>query len=197
MGSQTFYLAKDGYRGLLFLVSLVILGLIFGLKAFAFFFFCFCVLWVILFRDPERRSSSLASNTFLSPIDGKVTQLVFQDNQAIITIKVDLLDVGVLRAPMKIDQYRLSKIFGPPLFFSSKKALLSPEVTMNFENHRMKITQYLFHFSPIEDNGSFKQGERMGFLKAGEIQLIVENIETKIDIGNQLKGGESVIGYLQ
>lgn len=197
MGSQTFYLAKDGHKGFLFLIALVILALIFGLKIFAFLFFCLCVLWVLLFRDPERHSSFLAPNAFLSPIDGRVTQLVFQDEKAIITIQVGVFDVGVLRAPITISHYYLSKIFGSPLFFSSKKSLLSPQSTLKFEGHLMQITQNLFHFSPIECKESFKQGERMGFLKAGEIQLVLKNIETKISIGDQLKGGESVIGYLQ
>lgn len=197
MNSQTFYLAKDGHKGFLLLLALIVLGLIFELKILAFFFFCLCVLWVILFRDPDRHSSYLAPNAFLSPIDGKVTQLVFQDDQAIITIKVDVFDVGVLRAPITIDHYHLSKVFGSPLFFSSKKMLLSPKSVLDFEGQTMQIIQNLFHFSPIQSNKSFKQGERMGFLKAGEVKLTIKNIETKISIGDRLKGGESVIGYLQ
>lgn len=197
MGSQTFYLAKGGHRGFLLLIALTILCLIFELKFFAFLFFCFCVLWIIFFRDPDRHSSFLAHNAFLAPIDGKVTQLVFQDDLAIITIKVNVLDVGVLRAPIAISDYHLFRVFGSPLFFSSMKSILSPQNTMTFEGHMMQITQNLFHLPPIESHRNFKQGERMGFLKAGEVRLRIKNIETKISIGDKLKGGESVIGYLQ
>lgn len=197
MGSQTFYLAKGGHRGFLLLMALTILCLIFELKFFAFLFFCFCVLWIVFFRDPDRRSPFLSSNAFLAPIDGKVTQLVFQDDLAIITIQVKVFDVGILRAPIAINNYHFSRIFGSPLLFSSMKTILSPQDTIVFEGHTMQITQNLFHFSPIEFSKDFKQGDQMGFLKAGEIKLTIKNIEAKVSIGDKLKGGESVIGYLQ
>lgn len=197
MSSQTFYLAKGGHRGFLLLIALTILCLIFELKFFALFFFCFSVLWIIFFRDPDRHSPFLSHNAFLAPIDGRVTQLVFQDDLAMITIQVNLLDVGVLRAPIAISDYHISRIFGSPLLFSSMKSILSPQDTIAFEGHMMQITQNLFHCSPIEFNKDFKQGERMGFLKAGEIRLTIKNIETKVSVGDKLKGGESVIGYLQ
>lgn len=197
MRSPTLYLAKDGYKGLLFFLFLFFLGLILGFKALSFFAFCLCVLWAILFRDPERHPYSFEENAFLSPVDGKVIDLVFRENKVLMTIKVDVLDVGVLRAPINIDEYRLSKISGSPLYFSSKKALLCPQITMKFEKYAMKITQNLFRFLPIEAKASFRQGQKMGFLKAGEIELALEDIEVKVDVGQQLKSGESVIGYMQ
>lgn len=197
MNSRTFYLAKEGHKGVLFLIVLVVLSLIFEFKFLAFLFFCCCLLWAFLFRDPERHSSYLSANAFLSPIDGKVRQIVFREDQAIVTIDVGLFDVGVLRAPIAFEKPCFSQMFGSPLFFSSKKSLLSPQSVIVFENHSMKIMQNLFHFPPIEAYRSCKQGEKIGFLKAGEVELVIKDIEIKINIGDQLKGGESVIGYLQ
>lgn len=196
MNSQTFYVAKEGYRGLFLLATLIVFCLISEFNGIAFLLFCFCLFWAFLFRDPNRHSSYLAPNAFLSPVDGEVRDLVFQEDQVIVTIEVGLLDVGILRSPVAIDQYSVSQISGVPLFFSSQKHFLAPQSTIHFESCTMRITQNLFHLSLL-DSRNFKQGEKMGFLKAGEVQISIKNLESKIDIGDKLKGGESVIGYLQ
>ncbi len=197
MNSQNFFLAKEGHKGAILLAILIVLSLIFDLNHFAFLLFCFFAFWIVLFRNPERKAFHLSSNAFLSPIDGKIIQIQSNGDYALIRIEVGLFDVGILHAPVEIAFCQVANIYGSPLFFSSKKSMLSPQSEVVFGEHQMRFTQNLFHIPPIDSERSYSQGERMGFLKAGSVELRIKKIELKVNVGDRLKGGESVIGYLQ
>ena len=197
MNSQNFYFAREGQKGAIFLIVLVILSLIFDLNGLAFWLFGFLAFWLILFRNPERKAFHISSNAFLSPIDGKIIQIQSNGDYALIRIEVGLFDVGILHAPVEITSFQIANIYGSPLFFSSKKSLFSPQSEVSFGEHKMKIVQNLFHISPIDLAKNYAQGARMGFLKAGNVELRIKKIELKVNVGDKLKGGESVIGYLQ
>lgn len=171
--------------------------MIFDFNQLAFLLFCFFALWVFLFRNPDREAKNFSSNAFLSPIDGRVTRIASEGDYVYVNLDVGLFDIGVLRAPIEIVSYQFFHIHGSPLCLSSKASLLSPKIEINFGDHQMKIRQQLFHIHPLEPQNQFLQGERMGFLKQGKVELKMKKIELKINVDDRLKGGESVIGYLQ
>lgn len=196
MNAQTFYVAPIGQKGALVLFILFVLSVFLSFEVLAFCFFVALIAWIFMFRNPERLATHLSSNAFLAPIDGKVEEIYAEGEYSVVIIHVGILDVGVLRSPLYISSYDISCLYGVPLLFSSKKNLLSPNFSLSFANHLLKIEQNLFSFFPIEQKERFERGERMGFLKAGKIKLRIKNIELKINIGDKIKGGESVIGYL-
>ncbi|WP_027326951.1 hypothetical protein [Helicobacter pametensis] len=197
MNSQTFYISKYGQRGALILFVCLILSLVFSWDLFALIVFCCLFLWIVMFRNPERLATHLSPNAFLAPIDGKILEILTQGDRTKIVISVGVLDVGILRSPMHIDHYEISAIHGVPLFFSNKKEAFSPHLSLKFGNHFLKIQQNLFRINPLDEQKSFERGERMGFLKAGKVELELESVELKVNIGDKIRGGESVIGYLK
>ncbi|WP_305862265.1 hypothetical protein [Helicobacter cholecystus] len=197
MGSQINFLAKSGYKGTVWLVALLGVSLLFGLGSLCFIFLIFLIFWLILFRNPERNALHLSENAFLAPIDGVITEISSTANRCQIKIKNQLFDVGVIRSPRHIQAYTLSEIHGIPLFFSNKKSLFNSEIVFSFGENKMIFYPQIFKFYPLNLNlNELERGERMGFMK-GEIILEIEGIETKVNVGDRVKGGESVLGYLQ
>lgn len=197
MNSQINFLAKSGYKGAIWLVALLGASMLFGLGGLCLVFFASLVFWVVLFRNPERIALHLSENAILAPIDGIITDISSKANICQITIKNQLFDVGVIRSPQHIQAYSTSEIYGIPLFFSHKKAFFNSKVTFCFGENKMIFRPQIFHLPPLYLNlNELERGERMGFMK-GELILEIKNIETKLNVGDKVKGGESVLGYLQ
>lgn len=197
MSSQINFLAKSGYKGAVWLVALLGASLLFGLGGLCFVFFISLVFWIILFRNPERNALHLSENAILAPIDGIVTDISSKAEVCQITIKNKLFDVGVIRSPQHIQAHTLLETHGIPLFFSSKKIFFNSEIIFSFGENKMTLRPQIFHLPPLYPSlNELERGERMGFMK-GEIILEIKKIETKLNVGDRVKGGESVLGYLQ
>lgn len=197
MNSQINSLAKSGYKGAIWIIALLGASLLFGLGSLSVILLLFLVLWLILFRNPERNALHLSENAILSPIDGIISEINSKGDMCQIRIKNTFFDVGVIRSPMKINAYSLSQIHGIPLYFSSKKEYFNSEVSFEFSNHKMTLHPQLFHISPISSTLlEFERGERIGFMK-GDLVLEMKNVEIKLNVGDKVKGGETIVGYLQ
>lgn len=197
MNTQLSFLAKNGYKGAVWLIILLGASLIFGASILCVIFSLALLLWIILFRNPERNALHISENAFLAPIDGVITEINSKDNICQIKISNHFFDVGVIRSPIYIPIHSLTATHGIPLYFSNKKHFFNSEICFYFNDHSMILHPQLFHLSPINENiKELERGERMGFMK-GEIILEIKNIETKINVGDHVKGGESVLGFLQ
>lgn len=196
MSPRIFYIAQGGKRGALILLGLCILSALLSFEVLACLFLVFFVLWVVAFRNPERLATHLSENTFLAPIDGKIIEIDTKGDKTKVVIEVGIMDVGVLRSPVVIKDYQLSASYGVPLFFSKKRDFFSPISCLTFSNHSICVIQNLFHIAPFYSQDCFERGERMGFVKAGRVEMQIQKIELKVNIGDKIKGGESVIGYL-
>lgn len=195
MNAQTFCIARSGIKGALILGALLIAGLIFSLETLSWCLFILFVFWVFMFRNPERLATNLSNNAFLAPIDGKIKEIDTRGNRSKVVVDVGILDTGVLRSPIKILNCKKSAFHGVPLLMQ-KQAFFSPEYILSFGHCLIKVTQNLFDSYPFFEQTSFERGERMGFVKVGKVELEIENIELKINVGDKIKSGESVIGYL-
>lgn len=198
MGSKITYLAKSGYKGALWLVGLLLVALFFGLSNLAFLFALALAFWIFMFRNPERVALHLSENAFLSPIDGEIKQIQSKENITTITISSNVFDVGVIRSPMDIEDFQVSSLYGIPLYFSKTKEFFASKIALDFKRGKMTFRPSLFHIYPLNPKTTtLERGERMGFMKAGEVVIEIRDIEVKVNVGDKLKGGESVLGYLQ
>ncbi|MCE3047176.1 hypothetical protein [Helicobacter kayseriensis] len=196
MSPRVFYIAQGGKKGALILLGLCIFSAILSFEFLACLFLILFALWVFAFRNPERLATHLSENIFLAPADGKIVEICAKGDKTKVVIEVGAMNVGVLRSPIAIKNYQLSKSCGVPLFFSKKRDFFSPVSSLSFLGHSICITQNLFRIEPFYSQGEFERGERMGFVKAGRVEMQIQKIELKVNVGDRIKGGESVIGYL-
>lgn len=197
MNSKITYLAKSGYKGAIILAALLGVAILLGLKNLAFLFAIALVGWVYMFRNPERVALHLSDNALLAPIDGEIKQIQSAGDKCIITIESKIFDVGVIRSPLNIQNYQISQTYGIPLYFSQKRDFFNPKVEFCFGENKMIFSPRLFHIFPLKSSiTTLERGERMGFMK-GEVQMEIKNLETKLNVGDKVRGGESVLGYLQ
>lgn len=198
MSSKITYLARSGYKGAFWLVGLLAVALFFGLGNLSFLFAVALVFWVFMFRNPERVALHISSNAVLSPIDGEIKQIYSSENSTKVIISSKILDVGVIRSPFDIAEYQVSDTFGIPLYLSKAKEFFAPKIVFDFYKGKMTFRPNLFHIYPLRlKTKSLERGERMGFMKAGEVELELSGVEIKLNVGDKVKGGESVLGYLQ
>lgn len=197
MNTQFNFLARSGFKGAIWLVALLGASLLFGFGSLCVFFLIALMFWIVLFRNPERNALHLSNNAILAPIDGVITEINSKGDVCQIKIKNRLFDVGVIRSPMPISAYSLSQTHGIPLYLSKKREFFNSEVNMDFAEHKITLYPQLFAFPPMSQNlKEFERGERMGFMK-GELVIEMKNIQTKLNIGDKVRGGESILGYLQ
>lgn len=198
MNSKITYLARSGYKGAFWLGGLLLLAIFFGFSKLAFVFVLLLAFWLFMFRNPERVALHLSNNAFLSPIDGKIKQIESKENVTVITISSNIFDVGVIRSPFDISEYKINNLYGVPLYFSKTKDFFASKFDFDFGRGKMTFRPALFHIYPLKPKTTLLQrGERMGFMKAGEVKIEIRDIEVKVNVGDKLRGGESVLGYLQ
>lgn len=198
MNSKITYLARSGYRGALWLAGLLVVALFLGLEKLAILFAFALGLWLFMFRNPERVALHLSDNAVLSPIDGEIEQIQSSENTTKIIIVSKVLDVGVVRSPLNIAEYKINNIFGIPLYFSRTREFFTSKVELNFLSGKMIFRPSLLHIYPLKlKTNNLERGERIGFMKAGSVELELSGIEVKLNVGDKVRGGESVLGYLQ
>lgn len=198
MNSKVTYLARCGYKGGIYLSALLAIAVFFGFGKMSFVLLLLLAIWVFMFRNPERVALHLSENAILSPIDGEIKEIQSTEDTVKIVIASKIFDVGVIRSPMNIQSYEISNIYGIPLYFSKKQKFFASQISFEFARGKMIFSPYLFHIYPLHPKTTLlERGERMGFMKDGEVELEIKNLEVKLNVGDKVRGGESVLGYLQ
>ena len=208
-----FPVAKPGYpvifasafaTGVFALLGLTVLALI-GLAAT--FFICY------FFRDPDRVVSNDVS-AVVSPADGKIVALdkradspFIKETCIKISIFMSVFNVHVNRIPSK---GKIKKIdYYPGKFFSANLDKASKENEHNVvfleteEGEKMCIVQIAGLIArriicKVQEGDSVVRGQRFGMICFGSRVDIYMPINTNLDvnIGDKVKAGASVLGYL-
>ncbi|WP_104697721.1 MULTISPECIES: hypothetical protein [unclassified Helicobacter] len=191
--------AKEGLAGFITLLFLCGVFFLFDFSLLFYFTSVCLIFWVYIFRNPERFSKERLKDVFLSPCDGRIENIEYLDNQVLLTFKIGLLDVGLLRAPfdyeggMKIDVTNGLKLY---LSDNRAKEELNARIRLEGEGFSMEVVSEIFpaRFYSLID---WKMGERIGFCKAGTLRLKFnpEAVDLKINIGDIVKSGETLLGY--
>lgn len=200
-------IAKEGWNKIVLMAMLFLLS--YALSFLPWFFFFLLALTIYTYRNPERIPEEDDARTLLAPLDGKITAIAkttLNDGSEMlcIVIKKSFWDVGVLRAPMLLEVIEVKNRFG--LFMDSNHPLFTTlcerkALICKTSFTALKIVAYAGQWGQkidfFQKNGSFKQAERLGFLKAGEVALFVPlDTRVKVVLNDTVKAGESVLGYL-
>ncbi|PAF43309.1 phosphatidylserine decarboxylase [Helicobacter sp. 11S03491-1] len=202
--TKTQLIAKEGYKGTVILVLAVLIFLWWGWHLLIFLSFLGLFLWLFIFRNPERLASDPFNPILIAPIDGEIVK-IYNDNERIcILIDVNWFDVGVLRAPIGISNYEVSKINGFFLRFIQEsfknifntKIIFSSKQDYHFE---MELYPQVFSSANIYEKSAFVANDRMGFMKLGQLMLRfpAQFLDLKANVGDKIKGGQTLIGYIK
>lgn len=205
--TSTQILAKEGW--LYCLLALVAFLFAYVFSFFSFFFFLLLLGTLFSYRNPERIAEEEDERSLLSPMDGKITNIskinLHDGSEALrIVIRKSLLDVGVLRAPIAMTIDDVKNRFG--LFMDSSSALFADlserkSLTCNnqFASIKLIISAGLWSQSiaVFHKAGAFKSGERIGFLREGEVALLLPlDTRVKVSLNDEVKAGMTILGYL-
>ncbi len=205
-------IAKDGY---MFILPLAVLTGIFwalswlwvtGLFAGLFLFFT----W--FFRDPER-SIPEDPNAIVSAGDGRVVEIVQEKDPLLdgvytrVSVFLNVFNVHVNRVPIagKIQATRYNP--GKFLNAASHKASLDNEqsaILLNNGHVTILVKQIAGLIARrivcwAEEGDEYQRGQRFGLIRFGSrVDIFLpEGTDIKVEIGDIVSGGSSIIGYLK
>ncbi|AFL69126.1 phosphatidylserine decarboxylase [Sulfurospirillum barnesii] len=205
--TRTHFIAKEGWNQIVFAFMVFLLS--YALSFLPWLFFVFFLATAFVYRNPERIAEESDERCLLAPIDGTVTKISKVDlkdgSEALcVVIRKSLFDVGLLRAPVGMEIQEVKNRFG--LFMSSSSSLFSSlcerkTFTCKSQFSSFKIVVSAGRFSQkiiyFKKDGLVKANERFGFLREGEVALLLPlDVRIKVSLNHKVISGQSVLGYL-
>mgnify|MGYP000684018732 FL=1 len=205
-------IAKDGY---VFIFPLAVLTGIFWALSWFWVTGLFVGLFLFVtwfFRDPER-SVPEDPNAIVSPGDGKIVEIISEKDPLLdeaytrVSIFLNVFNVHVNRVPIsgKIQATR----YNPGKFFNaaSHKASLDNEqsaILLNNGHVTILVKQIAGLIARrivcwAEEGDEYQRGQRFGLIRFGSrVDIFLpEGTDIKVEIGDIVSGGSSIIGYLK
>ena len=205
-------IAKDGY---IFILPLAVLTGIFWALSWFWVTGLFVGLFLFVtwfFRDPER-SVPEDPNAIVSPGDGKIVEIISEKDPLLdeaytrVSIFLNVFNVHVNRVPIsgKIQATR----YNPGKFFNaaSHKASLDNEqsaILLNNGHVTILVKQIAGLIARrivcwAKEGDEYQRGQRFGLIRFGSrVDIFLpEGTDIKVEIGDIVSGGSSIIGYLK
>jgi phosphatidylserine decarboxylase len=206
-------IAKEGLPFLILAVLLTAFLGSMGWKVWMFTGILFSLFIAYFFRNPRRKISHLP-NIILSPADGKVVHVgeceesrFLKEKTLKVSIFMSLFDVHLNRAPVSGKVLERSYLPGRFLVASAEKSSL-----LNEQNAVLLETEDRFKILLVQIAGfvarrivcyakagdRLRKGEIFGLIRFGSRVDLYLPLEVKplVRMGQRVKGGESIIGYL-
>ncbi len=175
--------------------------------------FLFLLFTLYFFRDPDR-FPPLINDAFVSPADGKIIEIKKMFSEKLneecykISIFMSVFDVHINRLPFKGEI--IDKIYNKGKFFNAsldKASEFNEKMVyiVDSENFKYKVTQIAGLIArrivSYADKGkNLNTGDKIGLIKFGsraEIEIPVNIFEVNVSVGQQVYGGETILGFLK
>ncbi len=213
MKEQHIPVAREGYPFIGFSALTTVIFSLLGYDIIAFWTLLLTAFVLYFFRDPSRVVPA-APDVLVSPADGKVilVEKVFDDrfvNEQVykVSIFMNIFNVHVNRVPFP---GRVTSItYSPGRFYSadSDRGALENEfcaVTMSTDTElRFAVVQVAGLIARrivcwAEEGDFLRRGERFGLIRFGSRVDLYLPLKTQLEvsIGQKVKAGETVLGYL-
>jgi phosphatidylserine decarboxylase len=199
-------ISKEGWSYLGYSVALfIVLGFL-DLEFLQFFSFLLVMFFIYVYRNPERQIMALEKDGIVSPVDGKVIDIVKSDNKINITIDSSYHDVSLLRVPAGATLKSKKEFKGASLSKNSLKSeLLNEKLILEFEDSKKRVIE-VAHISNLNFAGishdliesqKLIQGTRYGMMLKGTTKIsLPKDSKINLIVGSEVKACESIIGYL-
>jgi len=206
--TTTQIIAKEGWNRIV--LAFMVFLLSYGLSFFPWVFFIIFAAVLYGYRNPERIPEEDDTRCLVAPVDGQVTtisKITLHNGSSVlcIVIQKSFWDVGMVRAPINMEVTDIKNRFG--LFTDSSSALFDTLCERKTLTCQTAFTSFKLVMSVgslgqkidffQKDGAMYKTSERIGFLRDGEVALLVPlDTRIKIVLNNEVKAGVSVLGYL-
>jgi len=204
--TTTEIIAKEGWKyvglfSVLFLIS-------WGTGVFEWVFLFVLLITIYIFRNPERIPAEDDKTALLAPNDGNISnisKIILQDGREFLKLEIrkSLLNVSLIRAPISSTISNTKRIHG--LFLNiedklSKKLGEKVVITLKSNSKSIFLIVKAGFFSRSIDLfksiGPLKFAQRFGLLLDGSIELLLPiDMRIKVSVGDEVRAGESVLGY--
>ncbi len=206
-------IAKEGYPFIAFSAFVTLILAVLGydllaLPALALTTFIFC-----FFRDPER-IGPISEDALISPADGKVILIekIIDDQYLLgqvykISIFMNVFNVHVNRVPVSGTVEKI--LYTPGKFYSadSDRGALHNEhcatILQSSRGHRLAFVQVAGLIARrivcwLEVDDKVRRGQRFGLIRFGSrVDLYIPTqTQLEIAVGQKVRAGETVLGYL-
>lgn len=201
-------IAKEGWGHILFSVLAFAIFSILDLDFLGFFSFLAILIFLFVYRNPERITPIFEDNSVVSPVDGVVLSIEEIDDSEYlykVVVNSDYLHVSVLRVPITSSLKSFKLLIGARL---SRYNELSKKLNENSElifedknSNKVKITHVLkLSFDSIKisatESQKCQQGARYGVMPNGLTTIYLpQNFRLNIKVGNEIIGSQTLIGY--
>lgn len=205
-------IASDGYK---FIIPLIIITTVLALTSLHWLTGISGLLLVFVvqfFRDPERTIPN-EDRVIVSPADGKVVEIVEEQDALLdepfmrISIFLDIFSVHVQRTPVAGTIEKVKYNRGKFLNAASHKASLDNEqnaIIIHTGKEIVLVKQIAGLIARrivcwAKAGDTYKIGERFGLIRFGSrVDIFLPlNSEIKVSLGDHVRGGSSIIGYLK
>ena len=203
-------MVRDGY---FYALGLIVAGVLvgwFAQPAWALVPLLLAVFFLWFFRDPERAIPD-AAGAVVSPGDGKVTDVSFvtvgSEKHARISIFLSVFDVHVNRSPIagvvRDVRYQRGKFLNAMNQASAEQNeqnIVSVEgdgqVVVFKQIAGLLARRIVFHHKVGDRLG---RGQRVGLIKFGSrVDVLLDSAaDLRVKVGDRVRGGASVLAYLQ
>lgn len=171
---------------------------------FTYLFFFLFIFSLVFFRNPERVVADDTVGSVLAPVDGVVEAIERLENESGVRVRIGngMFDTHILRAPCKSTVGDVIRRYGMAIFNDETKAeKLNSRCSVLFDNVKVEIVGAFFPYESacyFERGDTVRHGQRIGFVYTGYVELTLPyNINLHINLGDQLKSAESLIGIIK
>lgn len=206
-------IAKEGYPFIAFSAFVTLILAVLGYDLLALPALAITTFVLCFFRDPER-IGPISEDALISPADGKVILIekIIDDQYLLgqvykISIFMNVFNVHVNRAPVSGTVEKI--LYTPGKFYSadSDRGALHNEhcatILQSTRGHRLAFVQVAGLIARrivcwLEVDDQVRRGQRFGLIRFGSrVDLYIPTqTQLEIAVGQKVKAGETVIGYL-
>jgi len=208
MKNNLFPIAKEGWKYIAYSIASFIVFAILDLEFFELLSFVIVLLFIAVFRNPERDLPTFEENSVLCPVDGKVIaidELSDSEYAYKVTINSAYKDVGILRSPLSSQVTDIKKVHGTRLSMEdSLSSKINENVSIIFQDtneNNIKVTHSLKQsFVPISlditISKNLLQSSRYGLMIDGITEIYLpHNFRLSLIMGEETTASESLVGY--
>jgi phosphatidylserine decarboxylase len=206
-----FQFAKEGYPFILFFAAVTLLSFLFRANWVTVVALVLTFFMMYFFRDPDRHPIS-DINSFYAPADGKVIQIretledeLLHEKMIEVSIFMNAFNVHVNRVPcegtVKEVKYYAGRFMAA---FKEEASKANEHINMVMEckhgNVMMRQVAGLLArraVCRVKPGDTLEQGERYGIIKfSSRVDVFLPlGTEVKVQLGDKVKAGETLIGY--
>lgn len=205
MKTTTEIIAREGWKVIGIGIVALILCWFFSWECLGFLATLVVLSLLYFYYNPERIPQDTASDVIIAPLDAKITQIESQEEWLYLELKKPPCFCGLLRMPFEGNVKRFENIKG--LLGGNDK--IAQKITLKFEkdlhkeslkNPQIKMELYpsSSSYSLYFEDSSFKIASRIGFFLQGRVKMYLpKKTELKASVGDIIRGGSDILGYLR